>query len=126
VKPPRWYWAAAWLLATLAGRCKAQVVAEYSGETVQYRAWWREVADCSGLPLKRYPKVHWVGVGGSGYFSVQGEVAMGYTHPSGDTVYVLRDAVASARIVKHEMLHVLLLKAGRGPGHPEEFARCGL
>jgi hypothetical protein len=114
----RWLWALAWLMAVLAGKCRAQVAQRYA-PPAPYARWWREVEDCSGLAAPMGELVR-----------LRSGLALSSPHSrtsaTADTVWVVWDAVASERIVKHEMLHVLLLRTHGLRGHPEEFARCGL
>ena len=90
-----------------------------------YHVWWLEKAECvSQTPAVAYHKVRWYVVPSEawqGFDCVLGEDGCaGLAHMHDREIYLAAWFQMDERIVKHEMLHLLLPE----PDHPPVFKTC--
>src|SRR5215469_7456129 len=86
-----------------------------------YAAWWQLMERCSGREGE-FHSIHWF-VAPNATFDLEGETVQGAYYPAGNRIVIANGQTRDGRLVRHEMLHALLKKAG----HPrDEFlGRCG-
>jgi hypothetical protein len=77
-----------------------------------YREWWAKTEACSGLSGD-FDRVRWSVVAGHSFACSSGKCA-GHWEPGHD-IYIAQDWTANEMVVRHEMLHDLLGRAG----HPD-------
>ena len=77
-----------------------------------YREWWAKTEACSGLSGD-FDRVEWSMVAGHSFPCASGTCA-GHWEP-GHRIYLAQDYTMSEMVVRHEMLHDLLDRAG----HPD-------
>ena len=77
-----------------------------------YREWWAKTEACSGLSGD-FDRVEWSLVAGHSFPCASGNCA-GHWEP-GHRIYVAQDFVLNEMVVRHEILHDLLGRAG----HPD-------
>jgi hypothetical protein len=77
-----------------------------------YREWWARTEACSGLSGD-FDRVQWSVVAGHGFPCASGSCA-GHWEP-GHRIYLAEDWTMNEMVVRHEMLHDLLGRAG----HPD-------
>jgi hypothetical protein len=77
-----------------------------------YREWWAKTEACSGLSGD-FDRVKWSVVPGNGFECASGTCA-GHWEPD-HHVYLAEDWTTNEMVVRHEMLHDLLQRAG----HPD-------
>jgi hypothetical protein len=103
----------------------------------QYDRWWHEIAACENLPLPAdYKKVRWFAVNAKAFHpakepddttAAETPEAVGYLWHWTPEIWLALPLRNLEWMVKHEMLHVLMMWAGEEPGHPpERFEVCGL
>lgn len=80
----------------------------------QYRQWWAEVEDCSGL-AGSFESVRWYVVTSRG-FMLEGlpSPTAAFALPSTRSIYLASRFATRTDVIKHESLHLLLAE----PGHP--------
>ncbi len=74
-----------------------------------YRAWWIKTEVCSGL-TGDFDRVEWLVVPGHGFSCTSGQCA-GHWEPD-HRIFIAADWTANEMVVRHEMLHELLKRAG--------------
>jgi hypothetical protein len=77
-----------------------------------YREWWAKTEACSGLRAD-FDRVQWSMVPGNSFPCASGKCA-GHWEP-GHRIYLAEDWTINEMVVRHEMLHDLLDRAG----HPD-------
>ena len=86
----------------------------------QYREWWREAEECSGLSGS-FDTVRWYVVLTPGFILDRAGPSAGFVIRPTRSVYLASRFAHRKDLVKHEALHLLL---GRG-GHPSPpFGKC--
>lgn len=80
----------------------------------EYQAWWREVESCAGR-TGRFERVEWFLVPGRS-FRAAGRDVIGRWEPP-HRIYLAADWAANDFVVRHEILHDLIGRAGH-PFHP--------
>lgn len=92
--------------------------------SLQYRAWWAQISQCSGrtgdLPrIRFFVAVHPVSIGGRQFPCGDGAFCNGIWEAPHD-ITLAPALTGDERLVKHEMLHELIREAG----HPPVFEAC--
>jgi hypothetical protein len=103
----------------------------------KYVQWWDEIAHCTGLEFPPFNPLQGIPTGPTAHdwmyvaadvdaFMVDGEGPfIGYTFVKHAQIWVLAKYAASARLVKHEMIHALMYGHGMRAGHPARyFDKC--
>ena len=103
----------------------APVGAERYDPPAVYHTWWLETAECAHrVPAIAYHDIRWYVVPSEewqGFDCVLGEDGCaGLAHMHDHEIYVAAWFQMDERIVKHEMLHLLLPE----PNHPPIFQTC--
>jgi hypothetical protein len=93
-----------------------------------YERWWIEISRCTGLPITKASreavKFKYVMADGIMFPNVP-MVFVGYAALWENVIYVTFDNVSNVKVVKHEMIHMLMWHNGLGAGHPPKFfKRC--
>jgi hypothetical protein len=106
-----------------------------------YEKWWREIANCQGLPLPgAYKHVRWYHINALFFADAREaleadlagrriEWALGKSYTFEYQIFVALPYKFDEQVIKHEMLHFLLLWDGQplSPVHPKPYyARCGM
>lgn len=120
-------------IAILALACERSTAPGVSGSTfptgavaftapARYALWWSMTEACSGLSANR-SAVQWYVMPGQSIFTVDGKIYEAIWFNAPDRIVLGENARADAALVRHEMLHVLLQRAG----HPREafLGACG-
>lgn len=100
-------------------------------QPVIYAVWWQEIAECEGLdlPPQLARLVKFYEVKAQNFIPVGEQADLGATFPREMQIFLASPYVWNPKLVKHEMLHILLWVNGLnfGPYHPAEFFDvCGL
>jgi len=77
-----------------------------------YRAWWNKTEACSGLSGD-FDRIEWLEVPGHGFPCSSGQCAGHWE--SSHRIFIASDWIRNEMVVRHEMLHDLLNRAG----HPD-------
>lgn len=120
-------------VAILALACERSTAPAVSGSTfpagavpftppARYALWWSMTEACSGLSADR-SAVQWYVMPRQSIFSVDGRIYEAIWFNAPDRIVLGENARTDAALVRHEMLHVLLQRAG----HPREafLGSCG-
>ena len=87
-----------------------------------YAAWWDLTESCAGVQ-RDFSRIRWYVVPGATTISVSGGEYHGAWYSQGNRIVLAERAQMSGQLVRHEMLHALIARAG----HPREYyrSRCG-
>jgi hypothetical protein len=109
----------------LLGACGFDVVGEQAIDApAKYRTWWAKTEACSGL-TGDFDRVEWLQVPGYGFPCSSGKCAGHWE--SDHRIFIAADWADNEMVVRHEMLHDLLHRAGHpsppfGQGCPLTWA----
>jgi hypothetical protein len=115
-------------LATLSIDCNSVRVRELPAGSIPvqapsvYELWWQVTQACSGLH-GNLSDVTWYVVPGVSTFQVAGKTYAGYWFPEGNEIVVAERAKLEGQVVRHEMLHALVRKAGHSGDY--FISKCG-
>jgi len=91
-----------------------------------YKTWWKEIEKCTNLPIsdasENAIKFYYVDAH-SFYFDNLSIQFVGYTFAPTHRIYIVYRDITNPRIVKHEMIHVLMYEHGLPEGHPKNLFR---
>jgi predicted SprT family Zn-dependent metalloprotease len=94
-----------------------------------YEKWWKEIMQCSHLYISNRVKhkIEFWNVAGSTFAIAQdtSDWLDGVSILWAQKIYLRHDQIGTEKLVKHEMLHMLLWNtSGLMNGHPEVFNKC--
>jgi len=91
-----------------------------------YNKWWGEVEGCTGLYIpdteKNKIKFYYIRAEAF-YFNIDTTKTLfdGYTFPMYNKIYVIKGDMLSEKVIKHEMVHILMYHNGDDRDHPPVY-----
>jgi hypothetical protein len=127
-------------IATPAGKVSPMYtrISEFIPDAKVYERWWREIADCQGLPLPvQHLQIKWVQINAVHFYDADYDKPdatglmywdLGKSYLELGIIMIAMPYRYDEEVIKHEMTHFLMVWAGEKPGHsPLHYSgACGV